>query len=125
MTANPGPPNPLDQLATFLAGRARDLGVTEQQLFHLLGIKGAVGPLETLLSGRPASQTLPELANNILGGTDAVAKVARQQVEQHIPLVVMDELKPLIKKLSLLNEEGLKQLETYVNFLITQGHTKK
>ncbi|MEB3330517.1 MAG: hypothetical protein VKQ33_14930 [Candidatus Sericytochromatia bacterium] len=124
MTANPGPQHPFDHLATFLAGRARELGVTEQQLFHLLGIKGAVGPLEALLSGRPAAQTLPELANNLLGGTDAVAKVARQQVEQALPVVVMDELKPLLKKVSLLNEEGLKQLETYVNFLITQGHTK-
>ncbi|MEB3220778.1 MAG: hypothetical protein VKS61_01745 [Candidatus Sericytochromatia bacterium] len=125
MTANQGPQNPLDQLATFLTGRARDIGVTEQQLFHLLGIKGAVGPFEALLSGRPAAETLPDLASNILGGTDAVAKVARQHVEQAIPVVVMDELKPLLKKLSLLNEEGLKQLETYVNFLITQGHTKK
>jgi hypothetical protein len=125
MTAPSGPQNPLEHLTAFLAGRAREIGVTEQQLLHMLGIKGAVGPLEALLTVRPGAQTLPELANNLLGGTDAVAKAARQQVEQAIPVVVMDELKPLIKKVSLLNDEGLKQLETYVNFLITQGHTKK
>lgn len=104
-----------------MLGRAKEVGVTEQQIFQLFGIKGAVGPLEALLSGRTAAETIPEIATGLVQGTDVVAKAARAQVEQALPVVVPDAIKPLLKKLSMLNPEGLKQLETYLNFLIAQG----
>lgn len=118
-------PSPLEQMANFMIGRAKDVGVSEQQILQLLGFKNGVGPLETLLSGRPPSETIPEIAAGIQAGTGEVIKMTKAQVEQAIPLVVLDEFKPLIKKLSMLNEEGLRHLDVYVNFLISQGMTKK
>ncbi|MEB3195737.1 MAG: hypothetical protein VKP62_00895 [Candidatus Sericytochromatia bacterium] len=119
------PPNPIELLGAFMASRAREVGVTEQQILQMLGIKGAVGPLEALLSGRPAAETIPDLASGLVQGTDVVAKAARQHVEQAMPIVVPEELKSLLKKLEMLNADGLKQLETYLNFLISQGALTK
>lgn len=124
--SSPTPQSPLiDQMATFMMSRAREVGVTEQQILQLLGFRGGVGPLETLLSGRPAAQTIPEIAAGIKEGTDEVLKLTKAQVEQAIPVVVLDELKPLIKKMAMLSPEGLKHLDVYTNFLISQGLTKK
>jgi hypothetical protein len=91
----------------------------------LFGIKGAVGPLEALLSGRTPAETIPEIATGLVQGTDVVAKAARAQVEQSLPVVVPEELKPLLKKLAMLNADGLQQLETYLNFLISQNSLSK
>jgi hypothetical protein len=117
--------SPLEQVAAFMMSRARDVGVTETQILQLLGFKGGIGPLETLLSGRPPSETLPEIAAGIKEGTDEVLKMAKGQVESAIPLVILDELKPIIRKISMLSPDGLKHLDVYVNFLITQGMIKK
>ena len=124
-TPSPGPQHALEQLATFMMSRARDVGVTEGQILQLLGFRNSVGPIETLLSGRPPAETIPEIAHGIREGTDAVAKAARQQVEQAIPMVVLDELKPMLRKMTMLNDEGLKHLDIYLNFLISQGFIKK
>ncbi len=124
-TSSPGPQHALDQLATFMMARARDVGVTEGQILQLLGFRNSVGPIETLLSGRPASETIPEIAHGIMEGTDAVAKAARHQVEQAIPIVVVDEMKPMLRKMTMLNDDGLKHLDIYLNFLISQGFIKK
>lgn len=124
-TQPPGPQQALDQLASFMMARARDVGVTEGQILQLLGFRNSVGPIETLLSGRPASETIPEIAHGIMEGTDAVAKAARKQVEEAIPIVVLDQLKPIIRKMSMLDDEGLKHLDVYLNFVISQGFIKK
>lgn len=124
-TQPPGPQAALDQLASFMMARARDVGVTEGQILQLLGFRNSVGPIETLLSGRPASETIPEIAHGIMEGTDAVAKAARKQVEEAIPIVVLDQLKPIIRKMSMLDDEGLKHLDVYLNFVISQGFIKK
>lgn len=124
MSTNPTP-NPLEFLGHLMQGQARELSANEQQILQLLGIKGAVGPLEALLSGRSAAETIPDIATGFVQGTDVVAKAARAQVEQALPVVVPEELKPLLKKLSMLNSDGLKQLETYLNFLISQGGLSK
>jgi hypothetical protein len=124
-TPGPGPQQALEHLAGFMMARARDVGVTEGQILQLLGFRNSVGPIETLLSGRPPSETIPEIAQGIMDGTDAVAKAAKQQVEQAIPIVVMDELKPLLRKMSMLDAEGVKHLDVYLNFIISQGYIKK
>lgn len=118
-------PGALEAMATFMLARARDVGVTESQILQLLGFKGGVGPIETLLSGRPPTETLPEIAAGIKEGTDEVLKLTKASVEQAIPIVVLDELKPTIRKMTMLNAEGLRQLDVYVNFLISQGFIKK
>lgn len=126
MSSNTPPNNsPLEQMAAFMISRARDVGVTEKQVLQLLGFKGGIGPLETLLSGRPPTETIPEIAHGIKEGTDEVLKMTRAEVERAIPMVILDEHKGLIRKIGLLNDDGIKQLETYLNFLITQGMTKK
>ena len=126
MSSNhPNPASALDQLAGFMIARARDVGVTESQILHLLGFRGAAGPIETLLSGRSPAETIPEVVSGIREGTDGVVKAARQQVEQAIPIVVMDELKPLIRKMGMLDDEGVKHLDVYLNFLVSQGFIKK
>lgn len=126
MSSNsPNPLTPLEQAAAFMVSRARDVGVTEHQILQLLGFRGAVGPLETLLSGRPPAETLPEIAAGIKEGTDEVLKMTKQSVEQAIPIVVIDQLKPMLRKMSMLNEDGLKALDVYINFLISQGMIKK
>src|SRR3954470_1859499 len=125
MTTPSNQPGALEAMATFMLARARDVGVTESQILQLLGFKGGVGPIETLLSGRPATETLPEIAAGIREGTGAVLKLTRSSVEQAIPIVVIDELKPTIRKMTMLNAVGLRQLDVYVNFLISQGFIKK
>ena len=129
MSSNtPNPSNPvsaLEQAAAFMFSRARDVGVTEHQILQLLGYRGGAGPLETLLSGRPPIETIPEIAAGIKEGTDEVLKMTKAQVESAIPIVVTDDLKPVIRKMGVLNEEGLKHLDVYVNFLISQGFIKK
>ena len=125
MSANSSSSSPLEQVASFMLSRARDVGVTESQILQLLGFKGSIGPIETLLSGRPPTETIPEIAAGIKEGTDEVLKMTRQQVESAIPIVVLDELKPLIRKLSVLDADGLKALDVYVNFLISQGMVKR
>ncbi|MEI4896807.1 hypothetical protein Q8G71_36570, partial [Klebsiella pneumoniae] len=72
----------LEQMASFMMNRARDVGVTESQILQLLGFRAGVGPIETLFSGRPPSETLPEIAAGIKEGTDEVLKLTRNQVEQ-------------------------------------------
>jgi hypothetical protein len=118
-------PNALEQVAGFMLSRARDVGVTESQILQLLGFKGGVGPLETLLSGRPPAETIPEIAQGIAQGTDEVFKMTKGAVEQAIPIVVLDQLKPVIRKLSVLDAEGMRHLDVYLNFLISQGFVKK
>lgn len=117
--------NPVEQMAAFMMSRARDVGVTEHQILQLLGFKGGVGPLETLLSGRPPTETIPEIAAGIKEGTDEVLKMTKAQVQSAIPMVILDELKPIIRKLAMLNDEGIQHLDLYLNFLISQGLTKK
>lgn len=117
--------SPLSQVASFMLNRAKEVGVTEHQILQLLGFKGGIGPLETLLSGRPPSETIPEIAQGIMDGTDEMLKMTKAQVEQAIPLVVLDELKPLIRKAGMLNAEGVQHLDIYLNFLISQGMIKK
>lgn len=112
-------------MTTFMLARARDVGVTEGQILQLLGFKGGVGPIETLLSGRPPTETFPEIAQGIRDGTDEVMKLTKASVEQAIPMMVMDELKPMIRKMTMLSPEGLRHLDVYVNFLISQGLIKK
>lgn len=124
-TPSPNQPGALEQMATFMMSRARDVGVTEGQILQLLGFKGGVGPLETLLSGRPPMETLPEIAAGIREGTDEVLKMTKASVEQAIPIVVLDELKPIIRKMSVLDSTGLAHLDVYLNFLISQGFVKK
>jgi hypothetical protein len=109
----------------FMMSRARDVGVSEGQILQLLGFKGAMGPIETLFSGRPTAETLPEIAAGIREGTDEVLKMTKQSVEQAIPIVVVDEMKPVIRKMSMLDATGLAHLNVYVNFLISQGFIKK
>lgn len=121
----PFPPSPFDHLAQFWLQRAKEVGVTEQQVLQMLGFKGGVGPLETLLSGRPASETLPEIAQGIVDGTGEVLKATKGQVEAALPVVVPDEHKAIVKKLHLLDAEGLNQLEVYLNFLIAQVKVKR
>lgn len=121
----PGQPSPLDNVASFMLSRARDVGVTEGQILQLLGFKAGIGPLETLLSGRPPAETIPEIAAGIKEGTDEMFKLTKQSAESAIPIVVFDELKPLIRKAAILNAEGLKHLDVYLNFLISQGYIKK
>lgn len=125
--SNPTPPQPplFDQMASFMMTRAREVGVTENQILQLLGFRGGVGPIETLLSGRPPSQTIPEIAAGIKQGSDEVLKMTKAQVEQAIPMVVIDELKPLIRKMAMLSPEGVQHLDVYINFLISQGMIKK
>lgn len=127
--STPTPPsgsnNALDQVATFMLARARDVGVTEGQILQLLGFRNAAGPLETLFSGRPPQETIPEVAQGVRDSADGVVKAARQQVEQSMPVVVLDELKPTVRKLAMLNDVGVKHLDVYVNFLISQGYIKK
>jgi hypothetical protein len=82
-------------------------------------------PLETLLSGRPPSETIPEIVGGIKEGTDEVLKMTKAQVESAIPVVTMDQLKPLIRKMGMLSDEGVKNLDVYINFLISQGMIKK
>jgi hypothetical protein len=118
------PPNALESVAMFMMSRARDVGVSEGQILQLLGFKG-LGPIETLFSGRPAAETLPEIAAGIREGTDEVFKMTKQSVEQAIPIMVIDEMKPVIRKMSMLNGTGLAHLDVYVNFLISQGFIKK
>lgn len=125
-TPAPGGPNsPLDNIATFMLARARDVGVTEGQILQLLGFRNAVGPIETIFSGRSPQETIPEVAQGVRDSADGVVKAARQQVEQAIPVVVVDELKPTVRKLGMLNDEGVKHLDVYLNFLISQGYIKK
>ena len=119
------PQNALDQVASFMLSRARDVGVTEGQILQLLGFKGAIGPVEALFSGRPVSETLPEMAASIMEGTDEVLKMTKPSAEQAIPVVVLDEAKPTVPKMMMLNAEGLAHLDVYVNFLISQGFIKK
>lgn len=126
MSSNsPNTPSPLEQAAAFMVNRARDVGVTEHQILQLLGYRGGAGPLETLLSGRPPMETIPEIAAGIREGTDEVLKMTKAQVESAIPIVVTDELKPMIRKMGVLDGEGLKHLDVYLNFLISQGFIKK
>lgn len=120
---NPGP-GPVESLTGFMLARARDVGVTESQILQLLGYRSGVGPLETLLSGRPASQTVPEIAAGIAEGTGEVLKVAKATAEAAVPIMVVDNLKPLVRKMAILDAEGVKHLEVYLNFLISQGHVK-
>lgn len=117
-------PGPLEQMASFMVARARDVGVTESQVLQLLGFRNPVGPIETLLSGRP-SETIPAIAKEVFGATDGVISATRQQVEQAIPIVVIDEMKPLIRKMSMLDAEGVRHLDVYLNFLVSQGFIKK
>lgn len=117
--------SPFDHLARFWMQRAREVGVTEQQVLQMLGFKAGVGPLETLLSGRPASETLPEIAQGIVDGTGEVIKATRGQVEAALPVVIPEEHKTIVKKLHLLDGEGLRQLDVYLNFLIAQGMVKR
>ena len=42
-----------------------------------------------------------------------------------IAIVVLDQLKPIIRKMSMLDDEGLKHLDVYLNFVISQGFIKK
>lgn len=118
-------PSPFEQVASFMLSRARDVGVTEGQILQLLGFKSGVGPLEALLSGRPPHETIPEIAAGIKEGTDEVLKMAKGQVEQAIPMVALDEFKPLLRKAAMLTPEGLAHLDVYLNFLISQGMIKK
>ena len=120
---NPGP-GPVESLTSFMMARARDVGVSESQILQLLGYRSGVGPLETLLSGRPASQTMPEIAAGIAEGTGEVFKVAKATAEAAVPIMVVDNLKPLVRKMSILNPDGVKHLEVYLNFLISQGFVK-
>ncbi|HEY9721793.1 MAG TPA: hypothetical protein V6D47_07250, partial [Oscillatoriaceae cyanobacterium] len=113
-------PSPFEHVASFMLSRAREVGVTENQILQLLGFKGGVGPIEALLSGRPPHETIPEIAAGIKEGTDEVFKMARGQVEQAIPMVVQDELKPFLRKAAMLTPDGLAHLDVYLNFLITQ-----
>ncbi len=117
--------SPIEQTLAYMIGRARDVGVTEGQILQMLGFKGGVGPIETLLSGRPAAETIPEIAQGIMEGTGGMLKITRDQVEQAIPLMVTDELKPVLRKMTMLNSEGLRHLDVYCNFLISQGYIKK
>lgn len=117
-------PGPVESLTGFMLARARDVGVTESQILQLLGYRSGVGPLETLLSGRPASQTVPEIAAGIAEGTGEVLKVAKATAEAAVPIMVVDNLKPLVRKMAILDAEGVKHLEVYLNFLISQGHVK-
>ena len=97
----------------------------EGQILQLLGVRAA-GPLETLFnSGRPPQETIPEVVQGARDSADGAIKAARQQVEQAIPVMVLDELKPTVRKLGMLNDEGLKHLDVYLNFLISQGFIKK
>jgi hypothetical protein len=124
--AGSNPNNALDQVATFMLARARDVGVTESQILQLLGFRNAAGPIETLFnSGRSPQETIPEVVQGARDSADGALKAARQQVEQAIPVVVVDELKPTVRKLGMLNDEGVKQLDVYLNFLISQGFIKK
>ena len=92
MSSNTPPNNsPLEQMAAFMISRARDVGVTEKQVLQLLGFKGGIGPIETLLSGRPPTETIPEIAHGIKEGTDEVLKATRAEVERAIPMVILDE----------------------------------
>lgn len=118
-------PSALEQVAMFMLSRARDVGVTEGQILQLLGYKGGMGPLETLLSGRPPAETIPEIAQGIMEGTDEVIKLTKASVEQAIPIVVLDEMKPLIRKMTMLDAQGMQHLDVYINFLISQGFIKK
>jgi hypothetical protein len=115
----------VNQLAVFVSDRAREVGVTEGQILQLLGFRSGMGPLETLLSGRPASETIPEIAMGIKEGTDEVIKLTKAQVGQAIPMMVMDEFKPILRKMTLLNADGLGHLDVYLNFLMAQGFIKK
>jgi hypothetical protein len=126
MSSNsPNSNSPLEQAAAFMISRARDVGVTEHQILQLLGYRGGAGPLETLLSGRPPTETIPEIAAGIKEGTDEVIKIAKGQVESAIPIVVTDDLKPVIRKMGVLSNDGLQHLDVYLNFLISQGFIKK
>ena len=129
MSSNtPNPSNPvsaLEQAAAFMFSRARDVGVTEHQILQLLGNRGGAGPLETLLSGRPPIETIPEIAQGIREGTGEVIKMTKAQVESAIPIVVLDELKPIIRKMAMLSPDGLKHVDVYINFLISQDMIKK
>lgn len=116
---------PLENLGSFMLSRAREVGVTEGQILQLLGFRHGVGPIETLLSGRPPTETIPEIAQGIREGTGEVLSAAKAQVESAIPIVVLDELKPIIRKMAMLSPDGLKHLDVYVNFLISQGLIKK
>ena len=115
------PDQPVQQAASFMLSRAKDVGVTEHQILQLLGFRGAVGPLETLLSGRPPTETIPEIAAGIKEGTDEVLKITKAQVESAIPVVTMDQLKPLIRKMGMLSDEGVKNLDVHrVEFRVAQ-----
>lgn len=116
---------PLESLGSFMLSRAREVGVTEHQILQLLGFRHGVGPLETLLSGRPPTETIPEIAQGIREGTGEVIKATKAQVESAIPIVVLDELKPIIRKMAMLSPEGLKHVDVYINFLISQDLIKK
>lgn len=107
-----------------MTARARDVGVTESQILQLLGYRSGVGPLETLLSGRPPTETVPEIAASIAEGTGEVFKVAKSTAEAAVPVMVLDQLKPMVRKMGMLNAEGVRHLEVYLNFLISQGMVK-
>lgn len=121
---NASGPGPVESLTGFMLARARDVGVSETQILQLLGYRSGVGPLETLLSGRPASQTMPEIAAGIAEGTGEVFKMAKATAEAAVPIMVVDNLKPLVRKMGILDPEGVKHLEVYLNFLISQGFVK-
>lgn len=121
----PSNPGPIENLASFMIGQAKSAGLNENQILQLMGFRNGVGPLEALLSGRPASETIPEIARGVMTGTDEVLKLTKAQMESAMPVVVQDELKPITRKVAMLNEEGRKHLDVYLNFLMTQGFIKK